>query len=127
MAHQDESPPPDSGWEMFSRRVGATERRRLRAGRVGFREVWFGLGMFGVVGWSVAIPVVLLTALGVWIDGRYPGRFSWALMLLAVGVGLGCANAWYWVAGERRIIESESQCDGADHLPPGREKTGPDE
>ena len=53
--------------------------------------------MFGVVGWSVAIPTLIGVAVGLWIDGRWPSRFSWTLMLLIVGVALGCINAWYWV------------------------------
>ena len=61
------------------------------------RNIWFGLGMFGIVGWSVAIPTLLGAALGIWIDAHYPSRFSWTLMFLFLGVGLGSANAWYWV------------------------------
>jgi ATP synthase protein I len=28
-------------------------------------------------------------------------------MLLVIGVGLGCVNAWFWVSRERRDIEAE--------------------
>jgi len=57
--------------------------------------------MFGLVGWSVAVPAVAAIALGVWIDTRYPSQYSWTLMLLVVGVTIGCFNAWYWVTRER--------------------------
>ena len=33
--------------------------------------------------------------------------YSWTLMLLGVGVILGCLNAWFWVSKERQIIEKE--------------------
>ena len=33
-------------------------------------RVWFGLGMMGLIGWSVAIPTVLGAALGLWLDQR---------------------------------------------------------
>ena len=58
--------------------------------------------MFGLVGWSVALPTVLFIALGAWIDSRFPSRHSWTLMLLFVGVVIGCLNAWFWIKRESR-------------------------
>ncbi|MBU4576737.1 MAG: AtpZ/AtpI family protein, partial [Desulfarculus sp.] len=63
---------------------------------------WFGLGMFGMVGWAVAVPTVAAVALGVWLDGRYPGPPSWTLTLLVVGVAVGCLNAWFWIKRESK-------------------------
>lgn len=77
--------------------VGKKERRKLRARHRGKQELWFGLGMFGLVGWSVAIPTLLGIALGVAIDRAKPGQISWTLTFLFVGIVLGCVNAWYWV------------------------------
>lgn len=76
--------------------------RRVRSERERDRSVWFGLGMFGLVGWSIAIPTLAGIALGMYIDSHYPSRFSWTLMLLFAGVVIGCLNAWYWVQQERR-------------------------
>jgi len=81
--------------------VGAKERRKLRA-RKEERGVWFGLGMFGLVGWSVAIPTLIAIALGVWLDSRWETRTSWTLTGVFVGVAVGCLNAWYWVKRESR-------------------------
>lgn len=81
--------------------VGAKEERKLRARRERHKGVWFGLGMFGLVGWSVAVPTLAAIALGVWIDTRFPSQYSWTLMLLVMGIALGCFNAWYWVSRER--------------------------
>lgn len=64
--------------------------------------MWFSLGLFGLVGWSVTLPTLAGVALGVWIDRHWPGRVSWTLTLLLVGVALGCANAWHWVEHESR-------------------------
>jgi ATP synthase protein I len=86
--------------EELGRKVGAKETRKMKARRERDRSIWFGLGMFGLVGWSVAIPTVIAVAVGVWIDVKWPSRFSWTLMLLFVGVVLGCMNAWYWVKRE---------------------------
>jgi ATP synthase protein I len=86
--------------EELARKIGAKESRKLRAQREQDRGVWFGLGMFGLVGWSVAIPTLIFIALGVWIDNTWPSRYSWTLMMLFVGVVLGCLNAWFWVKRE---------------------------
>jgi ATP synthase protein I len=86
--------------EELIQQVGAKEQRKIKARGERTHDVWFWLGMFGLVGWSVAIPTVLSLALGVWIDKTWPSRFSWTLMLLFIGVVLGCLNAWYWVKRE---------------------------
>lgn len=86
--------------DRLSRRIEAKEQRKIKAREEKDKPVWFGLGMFGLVGWSVAIPTLLLTALGIWIDARWPSRFSWTLMLLITGVLIGCLNAWHWVRKE---------------------------
>jgi len=100
-----------SGGKNFRARVGARAARKIRARREGRVGVWFGLGASGIVGWSVAIPTLIGVALGVWIDSKWPGRFSWTLMLLVAGVILGCLNAWYWVTRERRAIERQEEDD----------------
>lgn len=74
--------------------------RKLRS-RTGKRwSELSGLSLFGMVGWAVAIPALLGIALGVWIDRRWPGQYSWTLMLLFVGMVLGCMNGWYWIQKE---------------------------
>lgn len=93
----------------FSRRIGAKETRKLRAQRYRHHGVWFGLGSIGVIGWSVALPAVLGAVLGIWLDQRYPGKRSWTLMLLVIGLALGCWNAARWVAREQREIRKEEE------------------
>ena len=95
-------------------RIDRQARRKMRARRHRDRSTWFGLGMYGLVGWSVVIPTLLGVAAGVWIDGRWPGRFSWTLMLLIGGLLLGCWNAWYWVSIEQQAIRDETRDD--DHV-----------
>lgn len=82
--------------------VGRRAERKLQARRERRRTAWFGLGTFGLVGWSVALPTLLGVALGVWLDERWPGQVSWTLTFLLIGVALGCLNAWYWVNQESR-------------------------
>jgi ATP synthase protein I len=74
--------------------------RRERARKDTRHGMYFGLGMFGMVGWAVAIPTILGLLLGIWIDRTWPGQASWTLMGLLGGVILGCYNAWYWVQKE---------------------------
>ena len=83
----------------FPQQVEAKAARKIKARREK-NNIWFALGMFGMVGWSVTIPALLCIALGVWIDSRFPSPYSWTLMLLLLGVALGCLNAWYWIKKE---------------------------
>jgi ATP synthase protein I len=92
-------PPPE---REVAEIVGRKARRKLRARREGRRGVWFGLGMFGLVGWAVALPTVAGAAAGLWLDRRFPSRISWTLTLLFAGALLGSLNAWYWVKRESR-------------------------
>lgn len=89
----------------LERDVTEKEERKIQARQDQHRTVWFGLGMFGLVGWSVAVPALMGIALGLWIDSRWPSRFSWTLMLLVLGVVLGCLNAWRWIMRESREQE----------------------
>ena len=82
--------------------IGRKAERKLRARGQADRGVWFGLGMFGLVGWSVAVPTVAGAALGIWLDAQLGGRISWTLTFLFIGVGIGCLIAWYWVKKESR-------------------------
>lgn len=77
-------------------------RQKARAREEGDRTLWFGLGTFGLVGWSVMLPTVLGIALGAWLDARHEGDISWILTGLITGVILGCVNAWYWIQKKSR-------------------------
>lgn len=100
---------PTTGKTEFSQQVGEKAARKLKAQRHVTQTVWSGLGMMGLVGWSVAVPTLLGAALGIWLDRHYPGSHSWTLMLLAIGLGLGCFNAWHWVAKEGREIREQEE------------------
>ncbi|MDP1863570.1 MAG: AtpZ/AtpI family protein [Thiobacillus sp.] len=93
----------------FSQQVGEKAARKLKAQRHVTQTVWSGLGMMGLVGWSVVVPTLLGAALGIWIDEHYPGSHSWTLALLTIGLGLGCVNAWHWVAKEDREIREQEE------------------
>lgn len=93
--------------------IGAKAARKLRARRHGTPGIWFGVGMMGLIGWSVVVPTLLGAALGHWLDSRHPGTHAWTLALLVAGLTLGCWNAWQWVAKEDRAIREEQRDDDA--------------
>lgn len=96
----------------FSKVVGDKEERKLKAQR-DRKSVWSGLGLFGMVGWSIAVPSLLGAALGVWLDKNYQQSFSWTLSLLVAGLMLGCLIAWNWVQKEDIEIHKENEDDNA--------------
>ena len=100
----------------LSQEVGAKAARKLRAQRHVTRTVWFGLGMMGLIGWSVAIPTLLGVALGLWLDDVAHSGFSWVLSMLVVGLAVGLLNAWYWV---RRESADDDPPGGVDDLREG--------
>ena len=93
----------------FSRAVAAKVARKLRAQLNSNQGVWFGLGMMGLVGWSVAIPALAGTAFGIWLDSHHPGNHSWTLALLIAGLVLGCFNAWHWVDKENNEMREDEE------------------
>lgn len=92
----DASPAHDE----MERQVRGKEERKLRARAEKHRSIWFGLGMFGMVGWSVAIPTLIGIAIGCWLDATFPSQISWCLTFLFLGVVAGAAIAWNWIKKE---------------------------
>lgn len=92
--------------KLMADQIGAKAERKLRARRDGAPGVWFGLGMMGLIGWSVVVPTLLGAALGLWLDSHHPGAHPWSLALLMAGLVLGCLNAWRWVAQQDRAMHA---------------------
>lgn len=59
-----------------------------------------GISVFGMIGWSIAVPVVGGTFLGRWLDRVVPQDFSWTITLIVAGVLLGGVLAWRWMQKE---------------------------
>lgn len=91
----------------FAHQVDSRAKRKLKAQRQPTPGLWFGLGMMGLVGWSVAVPTLLGAAIGIWLDKHSSGQYSWTLALLIAGLCIGCLNAWHWVTKEDRAIREE--------------------
>ncbi len=74
--------------------------QRLKADKEKHGSLFFGLGMFGTVGWTIAIPTVIGTLLGRGLDNLYHGQISWTLSGLLIGMAGGCLVAWRWITRE---------------------------
>ncbi len=92
----------------FSRNLGVKVSRKLRARR-NPQGVWFGLGMMGLIGWSIVLPTLFGAAIGIWLDKLYPSRHSWTLTLLIVGLAIGCWSAWQWVRKEEKAMQEDQE------------------
>lgn len=92
-------------------RIDAKAKRMLRVRRRRTPEVWLGVGMMGLIGWSVTVPTLLGAGIGIWLDRNYPGSRSWTLALLVSGLAIGCINAWHWVAKEQTAMRNEQEND----------------
>ena len=90
----------DAAPDDFEELVGGKEQRKLKSRANGKESPWFGLGMFGLVGWSVVLPMLFGIFVGGWVDEQWPSQVSWRLTLMFVGLALGCANAWLWIQKE---------------------------
>jgi len=89
--------------------VGTKAARKLKAQRNTTPVVWFGLGMMGLIGWSVVVPTLLGAALGLWLDKHHSGKHAWTLALLVAGLTIGCLNARHWVAKEDKAMREEEE------------------
>ena len=96
----------------LSEAIGAKAARKLRARRRGRTGVWSGLGMMGLIGWSVVVPTLLGAGLGILLDRAHPGGRSWTLALLVCGLAVGCLNAGVWVMREEKSMDDDG---GEDH------------
>jgi len=59
-----------------------------------------GIGTFGMIGWSIAVPTVGGAFVGMWLDDRAPQAFSWTIALILGGVVLGAFIAAVWINKE---------------------------
>ena len=82
--------------EELLEKIEGDSQKKIKAQEEG-PEIMFGLGLFGIVGWSIAVPTVLGIFLGVFLDKKFTQSFSWTLTLLFAGVVLGSFNAWHWI------------------------------
>lgn len=95
----------------YSQHIKDKAALKMKAKKGSQETVWFGLGMMGMIGWSVVVPTLLGIALGRWLDVTLNGSLSWTLMMFALGLALGCLNAWHWVKKEDKAMHETNTVD----------------
>jgi ATP synthase protein I len=97
--------------DRFTREVEKVAKRKMNANANPRRELWFGLGTMGLIGWSVVVPTLLGAALGQWLDKYHSGGRDWTLALMVAGLFIGCINSWHWIAKEDSEINRKEEVD----------------
>lgn len=89
--------------EKLMDKISSDAEKKIHARKKG-KEIMFGLGVFGIVGFSIAIPTLLGILLGSYLDGKTDSSISYTITFLFLGLVIGCVNAWRWVkeTGEGR-------------------------
>lgn len=111
MSDETLEPKAEKKTSALAGQIDAKAKRMLKARKQRVPEVWLGLGMMGLIGWSVTVPTLLGAGMGMWLDKNYPGTHSWTLALLVTGLTIGCMNAWHWVAKEQAAMRDEQEND----------------
>lgn len=87
---------PDKPAVDIARQADRMKSRRDNPGPSPLR----GIGTFGMIGWSMAVPIVGGAFLGLWLDRVAPQRFSWTLALILAGVVIGGFISAAWIKKE---------------------------
>ena len=90
------TPKPDKPTEQIGRHARQMKSRRDHPGPSPLR----GIGTFGMIGWSIAVPTVGGAFMGIWLDSKVPQGFSWTVALILGGVVLGAFIAAAWINKE---------------------------
>ncbi len=77
------------------------DAQRLARRETGHRSFWRSLGVIGMVGWPIAMGAVGGTFAGRSLDTYFQSGIQWTLLLMAVGVTVGCVAAWRSVMQRR--------------------------
>ncbi|HNY11247.1 MAG TPA: AtpZ/AtpI family protein [Candidatus Wallbacteria bacterium] len=99
----------DKARDEFIKLVEVKEKRKIKARRNLSKNVWSGFAKYGVIGWTIAVPMLLGIAAGLWLDKNYPCPHSWTLSLMALGLFTGCASVWYWMENEDEKMKKERE------------------
>ncbi|MHA1550048.1 MAG: AtpZ/AtpI family protein [Alphaproteobacteria bacterium] len=79
--------------------------RRVRAKKE-HNNNWRMTSFFGLIGFSIVIPLAGLIWLGTYLDKTYPNApVSWTMIGIFVGLIVGGYNAWRWIKAEQTQIK----------------------
>lgn len=81
-------------------------QRKLNAKKE-HNNIWRMSGFFGLIGFSVVVPLAFFIWLGTYLDKTHPVAFSWTMAGILLGLITGGFNAWKWVKKEDDQIEKD--------------------
>ncbi len=73
---------------------------RHHKGKKKRNQLLFSMGMFGLVGWTVAIYTIIGVLVGTWLDKHIVSDVSWTLTMIILGLIAGIVSAWIWISRE---------------------------
>jgi ATP synthase protein I len=82
----------------FEKELATKIKRRAKEKSV--EGTLFSFALFGIVGWSIAIPAILFALLGRFIDAKAGGGYTFTLPLIVLGIVAGSFNAWRFISKE---------------------------
>lgn len=91
-------PTPADGKQRLERNLRRDIAQQDRRGD-GLGSFWRALSVVGMIGWPIALGTVGGAVLGRRIDVHYGTGVHFTLMLLTVGLGIGCYVAWKAMGG----------------------------
>ncbi len=86
--------------ENFRHQAIKKEARKLKARQKNGVNAWWGFSLFGLIGWSVALPALIGVFIGLWLTHHYACSNTVTLVLLLAGIIVGCVCALILVARE---------------------------
>lgn len=72
------------------------------------RSVYNSLVLITQFGINMLVPICMMSALGIWLDGRY-GTSFWTILLFFVGAIAGGQNVYRMA---KKVYETEEKADG---------------
>lgn len=90
------TPRADKSTDAIARQARRKKENRDHPGPSPLR----GIGMFGMIGWSIAVPTVGGAFFGMWLDRVAPQAFSWSIALILGGVVVGAFISVAWINKE---------------------------
>lgn len=86
--------PPSDQRRSDLRQSLARDVARHKRREAGHRSFWRSLGVLGMVGWPIALGATGGALVGHRLDEHWHSGIRYTLMLLTVGVAVGCFVAW---------------------------------
>ena len=79
----------------FPGKAACREGRREKG-----ESFWGYVGLIGAVGWGIVLPMIIGVGVGLWLDRRFGSGSRLTLLLLLLGLSVGCVNAWRTITRE---------------------------